>query len=106
VTVRTHRCTLDLSGSTDRSRSTSGAPVVVTGTVHRLSGLPVFHAPVSIIEVLASGSRIRLRTVRSGADGGYRVTVRPTVGGVLRAVVAARTSWSAVQTRVGALTLS
>ena len=106
VTVTTRKCGLRLTSSADRKAVAAGEPVVVRGIVRRLSGLPVYRAAVSIVEVRPSGRRIVLRTVRSRVDGGYRATVRPTLGGILRAVIAPRPSWTGVRTRIGALTVS
>ena len=106
VTVSTHTCTTALTATLDPASSYYADPVVVSGVVTRDSGLPLYNATVSITELTTAGKVVSLGSGRSLADGSYRVTVKPTVSGTLRAGVAATTGWIAATATAAALTVS
>ncbi|MDQ1740118.1 MAG: hypothetical protein QOE53_1770, partial [Pseudonocardiales bacterium] len=101
-------CTAGLTAGADRSATYYGDPVTVSGLVTHTSpagDVALAGASLQITET-AAGRVLALGRVTSGADGSYRLAVRPTVSGSLAVTLAATPSWTAGSAAAGAVAVS
>jgi hypothetical protein len=109
------KCSPSLTASLSQTDLYTGDPVTVSGTLTRdVAGDQVPVAGAALPVTLTSTSTVSGRTVtrvvtlgsaRTGADGGYSLTVRPTASGPIAVALPGSTSYVATSATAGDVTV-
>lgn len=103
------RCTTSLTAEVDVDEVYYADPVVVSGTLSAaVGGTAVVPTGVTLAVRLTTpaGKVLTLGSVKTGADGTYRVTVKPTASGTVSVVLAAGTAYTGATASAGAITVT